>query len=73
MYTLQKAIIHGGSLKAYKRKRRVTKRFYLILGTLIIMVVVILALIYTPLLDKLSELISQPKATSPYWQAVFGI
>ena len=71
MYTLQKAIVHGGSLKAYKRKRRITKRFYLTIGILIIMVLATLILINTPMWDKLLELISRPKVTSPYWQAVF--
>ena len=71
MYTLQKAIINSGSLKLYRRKRRITKRFYLTIGILIIMVAAVLVLIHTPMWDKLSELISRPKVTSPYWQAVF--
>ena len=65
MYSLDKALAHGGGLKRYRRKYKLKPRFFILLAIFTALLAYIVATIiihYSP--DSL--------VTSRYWEVVFG-
>ena len=71
---LGNALSHGGALHTIKRKRKVTLKFFIFVAILLglsILSIYMLVSNYALVLDKVIEILSREKVTSPYWKMVF--